>query len=440
MRNFLKLFFAEDNDARVLQAAGILRFVLVFLQGVILVKAGVDLELVGQIELIFFLINFLIFYLENGGRNAMISWVPTDPEGFNERLGAAFGAMHLLGLIAAALVIGFLSLPNAPGYTFLQGGSAPIFMAVIVLTSVPVSILSYNYQLTGRRQRILPWIGFSFLLQLCAVVIPVLQGKGIIDVLMWLSVVTSARWLFALLDGKWFTNGSSGLKGSLLFLGFALPLIFHALNSGLMDYIDGWIVSGYFGEDMFARYRYGARELPVNALLIGGLMSGLIPVFSKAGVVNAEKVKSETNRLIRTILPANCLLLLVSPLLYELVYSDEFIISARIFNVYALTLISRVIIGQVYLYVYRKTWVLALSTLGEILLNILLSLLFLNYFGLMGIPFATVVAFAVHKVFIILYVGKSINQPLKAYVPLKEYIIASIMLLVSFSLAEFIYF
>jgi len=440
VRNFLKLFFAEDNDARVLQAAGILRFVLVFLQGVILVKAGVDLELVGQIELIFFLINFLIFYLENGGRNAMISWVPTDPEGFNERLGAAFGAMHLLGLIAAALVIGFLSLPNAPGYTFLQGGSAPIFMAVIVLTSVPVSILSYNYQLTGRRQRILPWIGFSFLLQLCAVVIPVLQGKGIIDVLMWLSVVTSARWLFALLDGKWFTNGSSGLKGSLLFLGFALPLIFHALNSGLMDYIDGWIVSGYFGEDMFARYRYGARELPVNALLIGGLMSGLIPVFSKAGVVNAEKVKSETNRLIRTILPANCLLLLVSPLLYELVYSDEFIISARIFNVYALTLISRVIIGQVYLYVYRKTWVLALSTLGEILLNILLSLLFLNYFGLMGIPFATVVAFAVHKVFIILYVGKSINQPLKAYVPLKEYIIASIMLLVSFSLAEFIYF
>jgi hypothetical protein len=216
--------------------------------------------------------------------------------------------------------------------------------------------------------------------------------------------------------------------------------MFHAFNSGLMDYIDGWIVSGYFGEDMFARYRYGARELPINALLIGGLVSGLIPRFSKLGTVDATVVKEESARLIRTIIPANCLLLLASPLLYELVYSEEFVISARIFNIYALTLLSRIIIGQVYLYVFQKNWVLALSTLGEIILNIVLSLILLERFGLLGIPSATVIAFALHKVFITIYVGRRLGAPLTTYVPLKLYALASIALLASFVIAEFIYF
>jgi len=151
-------------------------------------------------------------------------------------------------------------------------------------------------------------------------------------------------------------------------------------------------------------------------------------------------VKEESARLIKTIIPGNCLLLLASPLLYELVYSDEFVLSARIFNIYALTLVSRIIIGQVYLYVFQKNWVLALSTLGEIILNIALSLGLLESFGLLGIPAATVIAFAIHKVFITMYVGRKLAAPLNTYVPLKLYALASIALLASFVISEFIYF
>jgi O-antigen/teichoic acid export membrane protein len=280
----------------------------------------------------------------------------------------------------------------------------------------------------------------SFTLQLAAVVIPVLTGYGLETVLFWLAAVAVARWIFAILDGHWFSKGIHGIKGSLIYLAFALPLMFHAFNSGLMDYIDGWIVSGYFGEDMFARYRYGARELPINALLIGGLVSGLIPRFSKMGDVDASVVRSESARLIKTIIPANCVLLLVSPLLYQLVYSEEFVLSARIFNIYALTLVSRVIIGQVYLYVFQKNWILALSTLGEIILNVVLSLILLDRFGLLGIPVATVIAYALHKVFITLYVGRVLKEPLQAYFPIRRYALASIALALSFIIAEFIYF
>jgi hypothetical protein len=42
------------------------------------------------------------------------------------------------------------------------------------------------------------------------------------------------------------------------FVIFGIPLFLHALNRGVMDYVDGWIVSFVFGEEVFALYRVGA--------------------------------------------------------------------------------------------------------------------------------------------------------------------------------------
>ena len=176
-----KRFLAKDEGARILQEGGILRFVLIFVQGVVLVKAGVPLEVIGQIELVFFFANFLMFYLQNGGRKALLSWVPkTDnSSGINLRLGTVFIVMQIFGLIGALLMLSIARIPALDNYSFLLEGNNLVFLAVYIFFTVPVVPLIYNYLLTNRSRRILWFIGISYSLQITAVLVPVLLGMGI---------------------------------------------------------------------------------------------------------------------------------------------------------------------------------------------------------------------------------------------------------------------
>jgi len=437
-----KRFLAKDEGARILQEGGILRFVLIFVQGVVLVKAGVPLQVIGQIELVFFFANFLMFYLQNGGRNALLSWVPEQESngGINLRLGTVFVVMQIFGMIGALLMFAIARIPALDSYAFMREGNNLVFLAIYIFFTVPVVPLIYNYLLTNRPKRILWFIGISYTFQIAAVLVPMVLGMGVSAMIMALAVFAALRWVFALIDGRWFSDGYPSRKLIAAFFVFVLPLVLHAFNGGLMDYIDGWIVSWYFGDEQFALYRFGAKEFPVNALLIGGLLTGMIPLFKKAGAVDHHALKLEIKRLIRTLLPINCLLILTSPLIYTWVYSSEFTVSARIFNIYALTLLSRVVVNQVYLYVLHRNWVLAVSTMGEVIINIALSILLMRYFGLIGIPLATVIAYAAHKIFIVYYVDINLKTRVQQYFPMRQYAIALLAMGGCFIIAEMMYF
>ncbi len=440
--NLGKRFLAEDDGARILQVGGILRFALIFVQGVVLVKVGIPIAVIGQIGLVFFFANFLMYYLQNGGRNAMLTWVPSleGTSNMNQRLATVFVVMQIFGLIGALLILLISQIPAQDSYLFLHEGNNLIYLAVYIFFTIPVVPLIYNYLLTNRKRRILWFIGISNALQITAVLVPIIMGLGISSMILALAIFSVARWIFALFDGRWFAGGFPSRALITTFFIFVLPLVLHAFNGGLMDYIDGWIVSWYYGDAQFALYTFGAKEFPVNALLIGGLLTGLIPLFKKAEGVDHAVLKSEIKRLIRTLLPINCVLILTSPLLYTLVYSAEFTLSARIFNIYALTLLSRVIVNQVYLYVLQRNWVLAISTMVEVVLNIVLSVILMKYMGLIGIPLATVIAYAVHKLFIIYYVKVNLKTAVRLYFPLRQYAFALIAMAGSFILAEMIYF
>ncbi|MDX1406539.1 MAG: hypothetical protein R3330_00350 [Saprospiraceae bacterium] len=442
IRTLIRGTLAHDHGARILQYAGILRFALIFVQGVVLVKAGVPLEIIGQIELVFFVANFLMFYWQNGGRNALLSWVPAAGEDMPDRrkLGTVFVVMHVYGIIAAGLLLCSSWLPFMARYDALYQQNNWIWLSGYVLLTLPAVPILYAYLLRRQYSRMLWYMGVSYTLQVAAVLIPVLTGQGVDVMIRALVCFALLRWLFVLIEGRWFADGWPQRVAVGAFFVFALPLVLHALNSGLMDYVDGWIVSIYFGDEQFALYRYGAKEFPVNALLIGGLLTGLIPMYRGKGGVDAAGLQLEIRKLIRTLFPVNCALILLSPLLYELVYSADFVLSARIFNIYALTLMSRVVINQVYLYVHHHNWVLSLSTGAEIILNVALSILFMKTMGLLGIPLATVVAYTAHKIFLILYIGTRMEIPLHAYLPVKRYVLYFAVMCLCFLAAEIIYF
>ncbi len=479
--NFLthltKRFLATDDAARALQLAGILRFACIFLQGIILVKAGVPLFIVGQIELVFFVTNFFMFFWQSGGNNAMMSWASGQERA--KVHGVIFGAMHIHALIGICLLWIVMQFPIGSRFDFLTSGRNMIAILGSVFFSIPAGSILYAYLVRNQFKRILWFTGISQMIQIGIVSGVVVAGYGV-EVMLWLlALFAFARWLFVLVSGQWFKTGLPRASGMWAFIVFALPLVIHAFNSGLMDYVDAWIVSFFYGEESFALYRYGARELPFNALLIGGLMSGLVHRYksentsgsdgqnhpsttstnsghatlagssARAGtdgdvgaksLVDATFLRKETLRIMKLLFPVNCALILLSAPLFTLLYNEDFMLSARIFNIYALTLLSRVILNQVYCYVYHHNWVLTWSTVAEVVLNIILSLILMQWMGIFGIPLATILAYAIQKVFLIYYVRKKFSVRCIDYVPIPQCIWYFAGIILCVVLAELMYF
>lgn len=429
---------AADKAARTMQMAGLLRFAFILLQGIILVKAGLPLQIVGQIELVFFVANFFMFFWQNGGNSAMMSW-----ESGQERVkagGAIFSALHLHALAGICVLWIVAQIPIGEKFEMLNSSANLAALTAYIFFSIPAGAIIYAYLVREQFKHILWYTGLVQAVQVTIVLVVMISGYGIDVLLFALAGFALLRWVFVLVTGQWFSQGIPPIARTWAFALFALPLILHAFNSGLMDYVDGWIVSLVFGEESFALYRYGARELPFNVLLIGGLVSGLVHRYKTANAIDAESLRAEILHLMKLLFPINCALILLSPLLYTIVYHEEFAYSARIFNIYALTLLSRVVVNQVFCYVHHHTWVLTWSTAVEVVINIILSLLLMQWLGLLGIPLATVLAYALQKMFIVIYVRRRFGARLSQYVPITQSIWYFGSMIVCVILAELIYF
>ena len=435
--NLIRRFLSADIAARALQMAGLLRFACVFLQGIILVKAGVPVHTVGQVEIVFFVANFFSFFWQNGASNAMMSWASGDDRA--KVAGSIFGATHLQALIAIVMMWGLLQIPVDAKFSIVSSGVSAAALIAYVFFSIPSGAIVYSYLIRKKYSAILWFTGISQITQVAIVAVTVMNGYSIEEMIMALAVFAVAKWLFVMSSGKWFVSGNT-LSGAWAFFVFALPLVLHAFNGGIMDYVDGWIVSMFYGEGTFAQYRFGARELPFNALLIGGLMSGLVHTFKSDNHLNVSKLRSETSRIMSILFPLNCILILLSVPLYTLVYSEDFVLSARIFNIYTLTLLSRIIMNQVFCYVHHHNWVLTASTAVEVVVNIALSLLLMQWLGLIGIPLATVLAYGLQKAFLVWYVRAKFTVRFREYVPVRQCIWYFAAILLCVFISEMIYF
>lgn len=433
-----KRFLAADDAARAMQIAGLVRFICLFLQGVILVKAGVPLAIVGQVELVFFVSNFFMFFWQNGANNAMMSWASGQ-----ERVqvaGAIFKGMHIHAILGVALMWVIAQFPVDSQFDFIRQDWNLLAILLYVFFTIPSGAIIYAYLVRKQYVAIQWFTGITHLMQIAIVTGTIIAGYSVQEMLWSLAGFAILKWIVVIVTGKFLSTRNSAETGMWAFVAFAMPLVIHAFNGGLMDYVDGWIVSFFYGQETFAVYRYGARELPFNALLIGGLMSGLIHQFSTQASVDSQVLRAETVRIMKLLFPINAALILVSAPIFTLVYNEDFHLSARIFNIYALTLLSRVIMNQVYCYVHHHNWVLTWSTAGEVIINIILSLLLMQWLGILGIPLATVLAYTIQKMFLVYYIRRKFGVRTSEYFPVKQCIWYFAGMILCFVLSEILYF
>jgi len=417
-----------------LQVFQILRFSTTLLIGVLLIKFfGLSTAEISLYEILLFLGNFVSFFWISAGQKSLLSLYPSySSKQQAELLFTIFLVLFLLGMVAAlSLYLGQSYL--LPFLTQYQQLKYLDLLCIYLVFIPPTYLIEYIYLLKKEEKAIIRYGVVVYSLQLTAVILPISLGFGVAGIFKGLVLWSVFRfiWLVRLL----FKYAAFSLKWVLQkqVLLLLLPLGLHALIGGGMEYIDGFIVTSHFEDDkVFALFRYGARELPLVTILIAALVATLIPLAVENEQLAIDKIKKEISRLSFWLYPLTMFLMLVSPFLFPLVYNEDFALSANVFNIYLLVISSRVLLPQVLIYSRQHNYILVISAIIELFINLSLSLYLVNDYGLEGIAFATVIAYLVNKILLISYNYYQFGVPLRDYLNLKLYLFFNTLLFLFF--------
>ena len=425
-----------------LQFFQLLRFGTTLFIGILLAKVfGLTTAEISLYEVILFLGNFVSFFWISAGIKSLLSQFSRSKKQETVLLINTSFLLLFLGLIAATLLYFFQTF-LIESFTQFEQIQYLHLICIYLVFNAPSSIIEYIYLLQKKEAKIFNYGILIFSLQLLAVLLPLLMNWGIEGIFCCLIIwsIFKFGWLLILLVKSWKATKNEkntsfiinwSIQKKLLLLLF--PLSLHMLIGGGMEYVDGFIVTKFFEDTgMFAIFRYGARELPLVTILTAALTATLIPLAVENQTEVLSKIKTEVDNLSRWLFPLTIGLMLMSPYLFPLVYNENFAESAKVFNIYLLIISSRILLPQVIIIAKQHNYILVLSALVEVLINLTLSIYWVADYGLEGIAFATVCAYFVNKIILIGYNFIRFKIPLTAYINWKTYIFYNLTLVIFF--------
>lgn len=427
-----------STDAGLLQYHQIWRFGTTLLTGMFMVKAGWDGDQIGTIELLLFLGAVLTMSWVSGVKNALLSDYPKHAKP-QQLISSTVGMVQLLGLGVAILYYLFRS-----QITQLLCGvdhlPDEIWLA-IYLALVPITVLAdIIFMLLQKTKSLLNYTHVIYPIQIVLIIWAAFFDGSTTSIMMSLVIVIALKWCWLI----YFLNNNTGLRSSLstawpLFL-LALPLMAQfAIGQGL-EFVDGIIVNHHFDRETFAIFRYGARELPITQIMVSSIALSLIPKLVSHKSDAMLEMKKATYSLMKFLFPLSMFLLLASPLLYKYFYSGDFVLSARLFNIYLLILISRILLPHAIMIAEKRNSALLVIAVIELVINVGLSLWLVRSYGLIGIAFGTLIANLAHTIMMISYNKWKLNINPAQYIPIKPYSLLTMLMLAVYFVSELIYY
>ncbi len=429
----IKKILSGSRDVNSMQIAALIRFSLVWVIYIALAQSDTPLEWIGRYELFLFVANLFAFSLLYGGKNAVLNYdLQDDDNKLMALLAGAFLVFSASGFLLAMLFLGVSSFSNL--LPELQGISDyRYYHAAFIFLLVSSSVLDFFLLLKKQFKWIVRQALFFNGLMGAVVITAIIFYKNLELAFLLMTLVMFLQTLFvALICRKGFRHLRLFDASSFLKKGF-LPLTLFALLGGLANYIDGFLVLFLSGsEEMFAIFRYGARELPVSVLLTGGVVSAMVPLVVSDRVGASKKIKKELATLYHQLFPLTIGLVLLSPFLYPLVFTQDFAASAGIFNIYLLLLFSRLLMPQVYLYAFKRNKILLIAAGLEIVVNLSLSLWWYSLYGIYGIAWASVIAYMLSKCVMLYYLAVKEKIKMRDLVLVRPYTTYGIVLVLAY--------
>ncbi|HEX5111288.1 MAG TPA: polysaccharide biosynthesis C-terminal domain-containing protein [Saprospiraceae bacterium] len=215
------------------------------------------------------------------------------------------------------------------------------------------------------------------------------------------------------------------------------PLILYAVSSTIAKSLDSWLVAHFFDANVFAVFRYGAREFPLVVSLAAGLSTVMIPRLFQNEALPELKLRS--TRLMNRCYPIVAILMLFSPPLFAWVFGESFKASAIIFNIYLLLTLTQLIFPQTILTARGDTKLLWFVSILELIVNVVASLLLMIPFGLVGIVWGTWIAFAFEKIILLVLVSRKYQIPPSSIFSLRTLVMYTLILTVTFILSVWLF-
>ncbi len=419
------------NPTKALQLFQLVRYASLVLIGVLFAKLGVSTYDIGVYESLIFLTSLLSFFWLSGVAQGMLSIYR---EGENDRsvISAAFFSMIIMSLISAlafrVLLTPYSIMANNPGILYF-GGHIFWFM----LLNGPAFMAEYILLLKKKSKMLAGYALVSYPIQVVLVIGPVMFGGGLDQAINGLVYAASFRLAIALLLVLRYGGTFVNLSEVKNLLAMSWPLILGTLLSGSAEYIDGVIVSRFFDESTFAVYRYGAKEFPLFILMAAAFSNAKISEVAQSHDLkaSAEQLRKGASGMMKWFFPIAIILTLASPWLFVNFFNSDFNESAYVFNAYLLTLASRIMFPQTLLIGRGHTKVVMNVGILEIGMNVVLSLLLVTQFGIVGIAYASVIAYALEKVLLSIQAKKKLGVNTDQIIPIGPLVLWSVLLVLA---------
>ena len=235
---------------------------------------------------------------------------------------------------------------------------------------------------------------------LAAVLIPILLGMNLYEVLVvlfgfyllqmsviYIAIVITYRQLQDDAEGEAYRVKEQ--------VAYSAPIGFSGAIAQVGVAIDKIIVSSYYDPAMLAVYARGAMEIPMLNVVANSLGNILMPKFveqyhkgNKAEVLRLWH--SSIRMMAMFIYPTLVFFILTAGHLIPFLFTEEYIGSVIIFQVYTLGLVTRITSYDAIVRAVGKTGILFKMTMLSVVLNITLTIGLIELIGIVGAPLATV--------------------------------------------------
>ncbi|MDO8368132.1 MAG: lipid II flippase MurJ [Saprospiraceae bacterium] len=368
------------------------------LTGILLAKSGLSTAEIGAWEMLLYLGTTLTFFWVNG----LLQGIAPVYSKLDEVQRKTFIFNHFLlfcGIAASLFLLLFFGEKwIAPALTGLPEVPHFKLFALYLLLNLPTFPVEYFYLLQERPRSIVVWGVISFGLHVLALFVPIQMGLGLEGGISALVILSGLKFLWT--TGLVLQFGRVGFDKKMIvsYLIFCAPLMLSNVVSNLMLIFDNWLVGWHFGDPaLFAVYRYGAREFPLATALVSALGVSLIPLLTNSPKAGLAELKAKSRRLMHLLFPLTIILLCISKPLFPIVFNPDFAASASLFNIYLLTLASRILLPASIVLAKGDSRSIFWVSLLELCVKFVLGFLFIQYWGLPGLAYSVVISYWVEK-------------------------------------------
>jgi O-antigen/teichoic acid export membrane protein len=410
----------------------IVRFSSTIIISILLAKSYLTISDIGKYESFLFYTSALSFFWITGISQVVLSLFNQD-SAKNKLVFNAFIYMLALGLI----IFFFMAVGNFYSKTsiFKGLGKTDIYLlSTFIIIYPPGFLVEYTLFLNNRFEQLIKYGLISSISLIVVIFIPLYLKVNINYCIYGLFAIASGKIIFLLIFLKNPTSFIIDFDSIRQLFKSSIPLAVNALVAGASAYIDGYIVSRTSDSTSFAIFRYGAREFPIFLLISSSFDTRMIPEFSRKE--NLEEIfsliKKKSGQYIRYLFPFAIFLLSISQFVFQFIFNKNFYESYIVFDIYLLLVISRFIFPNTIMIGLQKNRILLIIGILELVINIVFSLIFVYFFGYLGVAYGTVLAYLSEKIMLMVYLKSTLKIQISQYVPLNELIMFSVLMILSF--------